>query len=143
MRYTIEAKRVVDSATKIATKSAHSYIGADHLAVALLSSRDTEAVVALKRLRVPIAQLRVMLRGALPVGQTPGDVKRPMTPRLKQVLARASRLAHARDAGPIGTEDLLIGLLDVDGPDRERIASAIAQAANGSAYSHCVAADVL
>ena len=124
MSYTVEARRTLDAATKLASECGHSYLGTYHLAVALLSVGSTEAVVALKRLRVRTAQLRDTLRRALPTRQTTGEVKRPMVPRLKQVLDRASRLAQGRDAGPIGTEDLLIALLQTEGPTRDEIASA-------------------
>jgi hypothetical protein len=94
MRYTVEARRTLDAATKLASEFGHSYLGTDHLAVALLSVDGTEAVVALKRLRVRTAQLRDTLRRALPARQTAGEVKRPMVPRLKRVLDRAARLAQ-------------------------------------------------
>jgi ATP-dependent Clp protease ATP-binding subunit ClpA len=142
VHYTVEAKRILEAATNLAASRGHSYIGADHLGVALLSSRDTEAVSALKRLEVPLVELRRALSRALPArGHHRGT--RPMSPRLRKLLQDASRLAAARDAGPIGTEDLLMALLRSDGPTREEMASAIVRAANGTAYSCCVAADVL
>ena len=142
MPYTVEAKRTLDVATKLAADSGHPYIGADHLGVALLSSRGTEAVCALKRLRVPTGALRRALVGALPLGAEHRGGPR-MSPRLGKLLQRASKLAAARDGGPTCTEDLLIALLQGDGPTREEIASAIVRAANGSAYSCCVSADIL
>lgn len=143
VRYTLEAQRTIDAAKSLSAAMGHSYVGADHLAISLLRSRDTEAVCALKRLRVPVAELRRALSAALPPRQAPGADDRPMSPRLNQLFRRASALAGARDSGPIGTEDLLLALVQADGSTREQVVSAIIAATNGSAYSCCVAADIL
>ena len=143
MHLTVEAQRVMDSATELAADRVHNYLGADHVAIALLSSRDTEAARALRRLRVRVPQLRRALLDALPPSQSNATARRIASPRLKQVLQLASRLAAARDRGPVGTEDLLVALLRTEGPTRDQIVSAVISAAGDSAYSFCVVADVL
>jgi ATP-dependent Clp protease ATP-binding subunit ClpA len=112
-RFTDQARRVVVLAQEEARQLGHNYIGTEHLLLALMHQPGSVAGQALAaagatHVAGQAAVLDIVGRGT----DTPsGHV--PFTPRSKRVLEKALRHALQYGHNYIGTEHILLGLLDL------------------------------
>ena len=115
-RFTEATKRVLTLAQQEAERAHNSFIGTEHLLLALLRERDTVASEVLRRLGVDIANARNI------IGATRGASERIViqqiipTSRVKNVIEISFKAARGMGDGYVGTEHLLLGLL-VEGED--------------------------
>jgi ATP-dependent Clp protease ATP-binding subunit ClpA len=115
-RFTEATKRVLTLAQQEAERAHNSFIGTEHLLLALLRERDTVAGEVLRRLGVDIANARNI------IGATRGASERIViqqiipTSRVKNVIEISFKEARGMGDGYVGTEHLLLGLL-VEGED--------------------------
>lgn len=99
----------------------HRRVGTEHLFLGLLAEGESRAAAALRGAGVPLEPARAKVaeaRGddadAADGGTGDGD-RLPRTARATRALGRAARFAHGRRAERIGSEDVLLGVLDVEG----------------------------
>lgn len=111
-RFTDAARRAVVLAQEATRELQHDHIGTEHFLLALLARPDTVAAHALAALGVSEDSVRraVIDRVGAGTEQTSGHI--PFTPRGKGTLEHSLREALALDHPYIGTEHLLLGLLD-------------------------------
>ena len=115
-RFTEATKRVLTLAQQEAERAHNSFIGTEHLLLALLRERDTVAGEVLRRQGVDIANARNI------IGATRGASERIViqqiipTSRVKNVIEISFKEARGMGDGYVGTEHLLLGLL-VEGED--------------------------
>lgn len=114
-----EARRAVDHAEHEARGLGHDRVGTEHLLLGLLVEASTPASVALTRAGVTAAAARHQVVEAVgPTGGRPGRrgaEPLPRTARAGRALGRSLRFSHQRRATAVGTEDLLLAVLDVEG----------------------------
>jgi hypothetical protein len=113
-RFTERARRTVKAAQEEARELGHDHIFPEHLALGLLHEPEALAARAISALGVtPEAARRALVTalGSL-VMPEPVSGKIPFTPRAKKVLELALREALLFGHNYIGTEHLLLGLLD-------------------------------
>ena len=110
-RFTERAKKVLTLAQQEAESAGQSYIGPEHLLLALLREGEGLACVALKALGVELDNTREAIHAAL--GTTPKTVAFQIIPttRVKKVIETAFEEAQRTGHGLVGTEHLLLGLL--------------------------------
>jgi Clp amino terminal domain, pathogenicity island component len=113
-RFTPRAKHVVVAAEEEARELRHDHIVPEHLALGLLHEPEGLAARALVALDVTPEAARAALVAALSpaVVAEPVPGKIPFAPRSKKVLELALREALLLLHNYIGTEHLLLGLLD-------------------------------
>ena len=105
-RFTEATKRVLKLAQEETERAHNSFIGTEHLLLALLRERDTVASEVLRRLGVDIADAREI------IGTTGGANERIIpTWRVKNVIEISFKEARGMGDGFVGTEHLLLGLL--------------------------------
>jgi hypothetical protein len=113
-RFTERAQRAVKAAQEEARELRHDHIFPEHLALGLLHEPDGLAARAVVALGVnPEAAREALVAVLLPAvvdEPTPGKI--PFTPRAKKVLELTLREALLFGHNYIGTEHLLLGLLD-------------------------------
>jgi ATP-dependent Clp protease ATP-binding subunit ClpA len=110
------ARRVVAAAEEEARRFGHPHIGTEHLVLGLLIEGESPAAQALEAAGATLAGARDKVTEA--VGQNRSDDsgrELPFTPRAKRALERASRFSLQRRDPHIGTEHVLLGVLDVEG----------------------------
>jgi len=114
-RFTARARRAVLAAQREAREHRHDHIGTEHLALGMLAEPEGLAVRAVEALGVSREAARQALVAALP----PPDVEWPVTAEdipftqpAKKALELALRAALLLGHNYIGTEHLLLGLLD-------------------------------
>jgi ATP-dependent Clp protease ATP-binding subunit ClpC len=126
-RFTDRARRVIVEAQHEARALGHNYIGTEHLLLGLIHEGNGLAAKVLESLGIGTAALRERVEEIVDVGYEPrsssGHI--PFTPRAKQVLrlalAEALRLGH----NYIGTEHLLLALIQ----ERDGVAGQVLAAA--------------
>ena len=113
-RFSDRARRAVVRAQEEARLLNHDYIGTEHILLGLLAERAGVAARALDSLNVTLEAAREQVReivgeGSQEQGQR-GHI--PFTPRAKKVLELSLREALNLRSEIIGTEHLLLGLID-------------------------------
>jgi ATP-dependent Clp protease ATP-binding subunit ClpC len=110
-RFTDRARRVVVEAQHEARALGHDYIGSEHLLLGLISEGHGVGAKALESLGISAEALRAGVAEIVRPGQQSQSAHIPFTPRAKQVLRLA--LAEALHLGHnyIGTEHLLLALI--------------------------------
>ena len=113
-RFTPRAKGVVVAAEEEARELRHDHIFPEHLALGLLHEPEALAARAISALGVTPEAAREALVAVLSPAtvEEPVSGKIPFTPRAKKVLELALREALLFGHNYIGTEHLLLGLLD-------------------------------
>ena len=110
-RFTDRARRVVVAAQEEARTLGHDYIGTEHLLLGLIHEGHGVAAIALESLGIGADGLRERVVAIVGTGQHPVAGHIPFTPQAKQVLrlslSEALRFGH----NYIGTEHLLLGLI--------------------------------
>ena len=113
-RFSDRARRAIVHAQEEARLLSHDYIGTEHILLGLLAERAGVAARALDSLNVTLEAAREQVReivgeGSQEQGQR-GHI--PFTPRAKKVLELSLREALNLRSEIIGTEHLLLGLID-------------------------------
>ena len=110
-RFTDRARRVVVLAQEEARGLNHNYIGTEHILLGLLREGDGVAARVLDRFGVTPAGTREEVTARVGVGNQEPPKKIPFTPRAKKVLELALREALRLSHNYIGTEHILLGLI--------------------------------
>lgn len=112
-RMTDRARRVMHLANKESQEWQHEYIGTEHIMLGLIKERSGVAGFVLADLGL-IDSLEKTLRGSMHRGPeivTCG--KLPLTPKARQAIEKAHEWTSKLGHGYVGTEHLLLGLIDV------------------------------
>ena len=111
-----DAQHVVDTARAEAGALGHPRIGTEHLLLGIMADAGSEATRALAAAGAGRAAVWAKVREARPPvtgGTEPSATDG--TPRAARAIGRSVRFSHRRHDGPVTPEDLLIGVLDVEG----------------------------
>jgi hypothetical protein len=125
-RFTKDARRVVTLAQREAKALGHNYIGTEHLLLGVLSLEESLGARALADFEITLDQSREDVRRIIGEGDE-SDAPRqrgpriPFTPRSKKVLELSLRVARKLKDNFIGTEHILLALVQ----EREGVAAQI------------------
>jgi ATP-dependent Clp protease ATP-binding subunit ClpC len=123
-RFTERARQVPVLAQDEARSLGHNYIGTEHLLIGLLREEDGLAAGVLETLGVTLAEVHERVTAIVPPGEEPGGTgQMPFTPRAKKVLELSLREALSTGHNHIGTEHILLGLLQEGGGVGARVLS--------------------
>jgi ATP-dependent Clp protease ATP-binding subunit ClpC len=124
-RFTDRARRVVVEAQGEARALGHDYIGTEHLLLGLIHEGHGLAAGVLDSLGVDAEGLRERVVGIVGTGQHAVAAHIPFTPQAKQVLRLALSESLQLGHNYIGTEHLLLGLMqEKDGVAAQVLADA-------------------
>ncbi|MGH3070003.1 MAG: Clp protease N-terminal domain-containing protein [Streptosporangiaceae bacterium] len=110
-RFTDRARRTVVLAQEEARGLNHNYIGTEHILLGLIREGDGVAARVLDRFGVTPAGTREEVIDRVGTGNQEPPKKIPFTPRAKKVLELALREALKLSHNYIGTEHILLGLI--------------------------------
>jgi len=99
----------------------HSFIGTEHILLGLIHEGEGVAAKALESLDISLESVRQKVEETIGMAGTASSGSPPFTPRAKKVLELALREALRLGHSYIGTEHLLLGLLD----EGEGVAAAV------------------
>jgi ATP-dependent Clp protease ATP-binding subunit ClpC len=111
-RFTEEAKQTLVRGNTAVRRLRHAYVGTEHLLLGLVDATSGNAIQILAALDVSPAVLAGRVEEIAPRGTTEPDAHIPFTPRAKKVLELAVRQADDLGDAHIGTEHLLIAMLE-------------------------------
>jgi hypothetical protein len=113
-RFTPRARTSIKAAAGEAREHRHNFVSPEHLAIGLLHEPEGLAVKAMEALGVPLDSARQALAGVLPPDgtDTPVSDKIPFTQGAKKSMALAVREALRLGHNYVGTEHILLGLLE-------------------------------
>ncbi len=110
--FTPRAQQVLALARKEADRFNHNYVGTEHLLLGLIKLGQGVAVNVLQKMSLDLETVRMEVEKQVGSGQEQKMVGNiPYTPRVKKVLALASKEARALNHSYVGTEHILLGLL--------------------------------
>jgi ATP-dependent Clp protease ATP-binding subunit ClpA len=112
LQFTPRAQQVLALARKEADRFSHEFIGTEHVLLGLVRLGQGVAVSVLVKMGVNLENVRQEVERQIGVGpkpQTHGNI--PYTPRVKRVLALASREARTLNHIYVGPEHILMGLI--------------------------------
>ncbi len=110
--FTPRAQQVLAFARKEADRLNHNFVGTEHLLLGLIKLGQGCAVTVLGKMGIGLETVRAEVEKMVRTGpyrESSGNV--PYTPRLKKVLALATKEAKALNHTYVGTEHILLGLL--------------------------------
>jgi len=110
--FTPRAQQVLALARKEADRFNHNYVGTEHVLLGLIKLGQGVAVNVLQKLGLDLETVRMQVEqqvGSGPETKMVGNI--PYTPRVKKVLALASKEAKQLNHSYVGTEHILLGLL--------------------------------
>jgi ATP-dependent Clp protease ATP-binding subunit ClpC len=110
--FTPRAQQVLALARKEAERFSHNYVGTEHLLLGLIKLGQGVAVNVLQKMGLDLETVRMEVEKQVGSGSDAkvlGNI--PYTPRVKKVLALASKEAKALNHSYVGTEHILLGLL--------------------------------
>jgi hypothetical protein len=111
-RFTEQARHVVQLAQEEARTLKHDYIGTEHILLGLLREEQGLAARVLRGLEITVELVRAQVMAAVGSGEAVTSGQIPFTPRAKKVLELALREALSLSHTHIGTEHILLGLVD-------------------------------
>jgi Clp amino terminal domain, pathogenicity island component len=113
-RFTMRARNVVMAAQNEARAAGNNEIGPGHLALGLLTEPGALAAQAILSQGVPLETVRQAVSAALPpaAGQVPDLV--PYDSRARKILELTSRQALRMGHNYVGTEHILLALLELE-----------------------------
>jgi ATP-dependent Clp protease ATP-binding subunit ClpC len=112
--FTIGARRAVSLAEREARTLGHDRIGTEHLLLGLLSEEDGAAAGVLLDAGVVVAAVRRKVQEAVGSGQ-PGQTEPRPSSRASRAIGRAPRFARDAGSAAVGSQHLLLAVLDVEG----------------------------
>ncbi len=109
--FTNKAKSVISRAQKLACELGHTYIGSEHILLALAAETDSVASRLLEARGLTLEKLRRALISRVGSGDKTRLSANDMTPRVKRIIEGSAAQASRTGLSHIGTEHLLLALL--------------------------------
>lgn len=110
--FTPRAQQALALARKEADRLNHNFVGTEHLLLGMIVLGQGTAVNVLKTMGLDLETVRTEVKKMVGTGPDHGYLGNvPYTPRLKKVLALATKEAKALNHTYVGTEHILLGLL--------------------------------
>ncbi len=114
-RFTMRARRVLTLAQEEAQFLHHSYVGTEHLLLGLVREESGVAAKVLRSMGIDVQQVRRVVQDVVGPGKGTHSDKISLAPRTKRVIELAVDRARQMGHHYIGTEHLLLGLVQESG----------------------------
>ena len=112
-RFTDRARKVMQLANQEAQRFNHEYIGTEHILLGLVKEGSGVAANVLKNLDIDLRKIRLEVEKIVQSGPDMVTMgKLPQTPRAKKVIEYSIEEARNLGHNYVGTEHILLGLLE-------------------------------
>ncbi len=119
--FTTKAENALNRAVKVAEELGHTYIGSEHVLIALAEDESSCASVLLKKNKITAEKIKAAVKELSGVGAVSSLCSKDTTPRCRRILECSYKTAKKYSSEKIGTEHILLALLE----ERESVASKI------------------
>lgn len=109
--FTQKANEVLNNAIKISSNMGHTYVGTEHLLLALAQNSDGLSGAMLKEAGLNPDELKNLIETTIGVGTQSVVTVDDFTPRTKRVMQKAMYIANRIGNNYVGTEHLLLAIL--------------------------------
>lgn len=120
-RFTEKAEKALNSAVTIAEELGHTYIGSEHILLSLSKDNNSAAAIVLLKNGINFDKILKTVKEYSGYGSKSILTPKDMTPRCKKIVENSYRLSLKYGAVKIGTEHILLSILD----EKECIATKI------------------
>ena len=110
--FTEKANAVLNRAIEKACELGHEYVGSEHMLLGILEIGNSVAAEALRRLGITPETLETLVKEKIGVGSPTQVTPADFTPRSKRILQIAAAQAAQLGHGFVGTEHLLLAILE-------------------------------
>ena len=132
-RFTEKAQNTLNNALRLARQMGHTYIGSEHILLALTKESESVACKMLQKHGVDVGNVKQQIEALIGTG-TPSNVSpADMTPRTKKIIEGSATEAVKGGKNYIGTEHLLLSLL----AERDAVAVKIIEQLSASPDEIC------
>ena len=111
-KFTNKAEEALKKALKYAEELGHSYIGTEHLLLALCDDDNSVSGYILKKCGLYKENLSSQIEAFSGKGTKSGLNASNMTPRAKLIIEKSYDIAQKYSKGVVGTEHILLSLLE-------------------------------
>ena len=111
-RFTPKAEIALNKSVNIAEDLGHSYIGTEHVLIAISEDENACASVIMKKHGITYSKICESVRSYLGVGRKTRLTSKETTPRCRKILENSYKSAKKFSAEKIGTEHLLLAILE-------------------------------
>ena len=127
-RFTVKAQNVLNNSLRLARDLGHTYIGSEHLLLALATEAESVAAKLLQKRGVNADAVREEILREVGEGTQSDVTPADMTPRTKRIIEHSAIESHRTGQSYIGTEHLLAALL----AERDSVAVKILESLHAS-----------
>lgn len=124
-RFTEKAQRALNTALMAARELGHTYIGSEHILVGLTKNNDGVAAQALLSKGIDAQKVTDVIIQSMGKGNPTAVNASDMTPRTKRILEMSAYAASRYGHGYIGTEHILLALLEESDSVANKIISSL------------------
>ena len=110
-RFTVKAQNVLNNSLRVARDLGHTYVGSEHLLLALVAEKEGIAAKMLKARGVTYENVKEALIREVGQGSQSDVTPADMTPRVKRIIERSAMESYRTGQNYIGTEHLLSALI--------------------------------
>ncbi len=119
--FTTKAENALNRSVNIAEGLGHTYIGSEHVLIALAEDESSCASMLLRKSRITTEKIKSAVKELSGVGAVSTLTSKDTTPRCRRILESSYKIAKKYSSEKIGTEHILLALLE----ERESVASKI------------------
>lgn len=119
--FTIKAENALNKAVSVAEELGHTYIGSEHILLALMQDDTSCAYILLKKNKVTEDKITVAIKEYSGIGAVSKLTSKDTTPKCRKILENSYKITKKYSAQKIGTEHILLAILE----ERECVASKI------------------
>ncbi len=111
-RFTEKAERALNFAVKIAEEHGHTYIGSEHILLALCREEHSSAALILHKYGITAQKVQSAIKEYSGTGIKSSLSPKDMTPCCKRIVENSYRISVRYSAQKIGTEHILLAILE-------------------------------
>lgn len=119
--FTAKAENALNRTVKIAEELGHTYIGTEHVLIALAEDESSCSYVLLRKNKITEASIRTAVKEISGFGAESKLCSKDTTPKCRKILEASYKTAKKFSSEKIGTEHILLALLE----ERESVAAKI------------------
>ena len=110
--FTVKAENALNRSVSLAEEYGHTYIGTEHVLLALAEDETSCAAIILRKYKVTLDKISSAIREYSGVGSPSRLTSKDTTPKCRKLLESSYKITRKYGSEKIGTEHLLIAILD-------------------------------